>query len=147
MTGVDLSPLALAKAAAAAQVAGVSERVRWEHADLVATTPEPGAYDLVSAQFFHLPPGPRATAIAGLAAAVAPGGTLLWVGHHPLDLAIVGHGPRPPELMPTPEEVAAELDPAGWDLEAVDTRPRTRRDADGAEVLHHDLVVRARRRG
>ena len=114
---------------------------------MVATAPETGAYDLVSAQFLHLPTEARTAALTGLAAAVAPGGTLPWVAHHPLDPAVAGHGHRPKELMPTPEEVAVELDPMVWDLMVVDTRARTRRDADGVDVLHHDLVVRARRRG
>ncbi|MFC3687069.1 class I SAM-dependent methyltransferase [Aquipuribacter hungaricus] len=147
VTAADLSPLALVKVEAVAAAAGVGDRVRTLHLDAVAQAPEPAAYDLVSAAFLHLPPEPRAAAIAGLAAAVAPGGTLLWVAHSPLDLALPGHGPRPPQLMPTETEVAAALDPQAWSLEVVEARPRTRTGEDGTEVLHHDVVVRARRTG
>ncbi len=145
VTGVDLSPVALARAEAAGRAAGgeVAGRLRWEHLDVVAQAPEPSGYDLVSVHFLHLPPVPRSRAIAGLAAAVAPGGTLLWVAHHPRDMELGESVHRVPELMPSPEEVAAELDPEVWDLAVVASRARTRVDEQGQEMLHHDGVVRA----
>ena len=148
VTGVDLSPVALARAEAAGRAAGddVAARLSWAHLDVVASAPEAGAYDLVSVHFLHLPPAPRSRALAGLAAAVAPGGTLLWVAHHPRDMELGESAHRVPELMPSPEDLAAELDPQAWDLQVVQARPRYRTDAEGTRLLHHDAVVRARRR-
>ena len=58
----------------------------------------PARYDLVSGQYLHLPPESREALLRGLAGAVAPGGTLLIVGHHSSDSQTTM--PRPP--MPEP---------------------------------------------
>ena len=94
----------------------------------------------------HLPGDARRDLYARLAAAVAPGGTLLIVGHHPRDLRNRGHRMHFPGMMFTAEEIAAELDPADWDLLAVQTRPRAAAGHGGEEVTHHDAVLVARRR-
>jgi thioredoxin reductase len=52
VTGVDLSPTALERAARHAAEAGVE--VDWQQADLTAWTPEEKAYDLVTSHFLHL---------------------------------------------------------------------------------------------
>lgn len=148
VTGADLSPVALARAAAAGHRAGadVAGRLMWQHADLVADPPPPASFDLVSVHFLQLPPEPRSRALAGLSAAVAPGGTLLWVGHDPSDLhhGIGAH--RPEGLMPTAADVAAGLDEDLWSLDVVEVRPRAWTDPDGHPRTVHDAVLRARRR-
>ena len=85
VTGIDLSTVALGRAAANAALAGVeiAERITWQHADLTSWVPGAGVYDLVSAQYMHLPAALRDPVFRRLATAVAPGGTLLVVGHHP----------------------------------------------------------------
>src|SRR5205814_628062 len=57
VTAVDISTTALERAAAHAADAGsqVAERITWTHADLRDHRPTEGAFDLVSAQFMHLP--------------------------------------------------------------------------------------------
>jgi hypothetical protein len=78
-----------------------------------------------------------------LAAAVRPGGTLLVVGHHPDDVhANVG---RPAHLgmFPSPQEMAAALDPAGWAIEVADAFARSATDLDGAQTTVRDVVLRA----
>ncbi len=97
VTALDVSTVALRRGAARAAEAGadVARRIDWLHEDVLTWIPEPSSYDLVSAQFMHLPTGPREEVFARLAAAVAPGGTLLIVGHHPSDLQTTV--PRPPE--------------------------------------------------
>ena len=148
VTGVDLSPVALERAEAAGRAAGddVAARLTFAHLDVVDRAPEAGAFDLVSVHFLHLPPAPRSRAIAHLAAAVAPGGTLLWVAHHPLDMELGESVHRVPELMLSPEEVAAELTlrrgTSAWSR----PRPRSRTDAEGMPLLHHDGILRAVRR-
>jgi len=82
--------------------------------DLRDWVPPLAAYDLVSAQFMQPPPEQRRLLHRNLAASVAPGGTLLVVGHHPSDLQTTV--PRPPvaELFFTASDVAAVLDAQDW---------------------------------
>lgn len=83
---------------------------------------------------------------ARLAAAVAAGGTLLVVGHHPSDLATTMGRPRLPDLMFTAEDVAAGLDPDHWEIVVAESRPRRALDPEGREITIADAVLRARRR-
>jgi len=148
VTAVDFARTALERGARAAAAAGVADRIEWVQADLRSWTP-PERYDLVSAQFFHLAPPERAVVFAGLAAAVAPGGRLLLVGHDVSDLESGAHRPHAPERFFTAGEVAASLDPAEWEVVTVATR---RRPALDHEAEHHgvtvaDTVLVARRLG
>lgn len=114
----------------------------WVRADLRTWTP-PGSYDLVSVQFLHPAAEVRAAVLGRLAAAVAPGGTLLLVGHE------VGeqHRGHAPGVYPGATELAADLDPAGWEVVTAEQRQRP---ATGHEAVHgttlSDAVVVARRR-
>ena len=148
VTAVDISPTALERAAAHAEAAGaeVAARIDWVHADLRHWQPAAGGYDLVSAQFVHLLAESRGQLVAELAAAVAPGGILLVVGHHPSDLWTTARRPHVPELLFTAADVAAELDPAGWEILAAEDRPRAVTDHAGREVTIRDAVLVARRR-
>jgi thioredoxin reductase/SAM-dependent methyltransferase len=146
VTGVDFATAALRRAAEHAEALGgdVAERVRWVHADLTEWTPQE-SYDLVSAHFVHLPSLPRGELFARLAGAVAPGGTLLLVGHHPDDMGSQVGRPAVPDMFFTAEQLADALDPDGWELLTVDARPRPATH-DGREVTVRDAVLRARRR-
>jgi hypothetical protein len=93
----------------------------------------------------HLPPEDRQAVFARLAAAVAPDGRLLIVGHHPSDLDTTVRRPRDPGLLYTAEEVAADLDGDVWDVMVTDVRPRAAMDADDREVAIHDAVLLAHR--
>jgi len=148
VTAADISATALERAAANAAAAGpdVAGRIEWTHADLRGQAPAEGAYDLVSSQFMQLPGEARRKLFARLAAAVAPGGTLLIVGHHPSDLRTTVRRPHFPELMYTADQVAAALDPAAWQILAAEARPRAAVDPDEREVTIHDAVLLARRR-
>jgi SAM-dependent methyltransferase len=81
VTGVDISRVALDRAAEVAASAGLADRLRWTHADLSATPPRAGAFDLVSALYFPILKEPNHDTLRGLLDAVAPGGTLLIGGH------------------------------------------------------------------
>jgi thioredoxin reductase/SAM-dependent methyltransferase len=142
VTAVDIATTALDRAAAHATTAGVADRIDWYHADLRAALPAPGPYDLVSAQYMQLPEPDRGVLLARLAAAVAPRGTLLVVGHHPADLPTTGHRMHFPTMMFTAESLAAALDPAAWTILTTATRPHTPTAPDG----HRDTVLVARRR-
>lgn len=140
VTGAEWSATALERAAAHAAQRGpeVAGRVTWLPADLTAWAPPTGAFDLVTAHFMHLPEEPRRALFERLADAVAPGGTLLIVGHSALDR----QHPDVPGMFWTAEEVAASLDRDRWEVLVAEDRPRTARDPEGREVTLHDAVLR-----
>ena len=147
VTAVDISSVALGRAAAA--VEGEPEtaaRITWQHQDLTVSPPPAGTFDLVSAQYLHLPAPQRDGVYSRLAASVAPGGTLLIVGHHPSDLGTSVRRPSAPGLLFTAEQIAAGLDPYEWEIVTCTSRPRPTNDSDGAPVTVQDSVLRARRR-
>lgn len=148
VTAVDISSVALARAAEHARAAGddVAVRITLEERDFTVWAPEAGAFDLVSAQFVHVPPDRRDALNAALAAAVAPGGILLIVGHHPLDQETGVRRPPRADLLFTADDVVGVLDPSGWEILAAEARPRTATGPEGADVEVHDAVLLARRR-
>ncbi len=147
VTGVDVSSVALERAAAAAAEKQVAERVDWQHADLADFDPDGGRYDLVTSHYLHLPAADRVPLFDRLAAAVRPGGSLLIVGHHPSDLQTTVGRPREPELFFTGDDIAARLDPVDWEIVTNAAPGREATDADGNCVTIHDSVLQARRRG
>jgi SAM-dependent methyltransferase len=142
VTAADISSVALERAAQRARERGLT--ITWLHADL-AQAPAPGTYDLVTAHFLHVPKSEQPSLFRHLAAAVAPGGTLLVVGH---DLSDMAKMPRPDlvEYGWTVGEVAAALG-EGWTIEAVEGRPRQAAGPDGDQIEICDAVLRARRDG
>jgi SAM-dependent methyltransferase len=149
VTAVDLSNVALERAAAHALQAStdVSQRITWQHADLTQWVPDAASYDLVSAQFIHLPKDQREVLHRRLAEAVAPGGTLLVVGHHTADLGTTILRPPVPGLFFTASDVATLLDSGQWVTLVDETRARTALDPDGLTATLYDAVLRAQRRG
>ena len=147
VTAVDFARTALERGRIHAQTLGteVADRIRWVHADVTAAVPGDD-FELVSAQFMHLPPEPRRRLFARLAAAVAPGGTLLVVGHDFSDVAAGAQRPPEPERFFTAGEVAESLD-HGWDVLVAEARPRPAAVHEGHDITVHDAVLRARRRG
>lgn len=143
VTAVDFAAAGLARGAAAARAAGLADRVSWVRADLRTWTP-PGSYDLVSVQFLHPAAEVRTAVLGRLAGAVAAGGTLLVVGHDVTDL---DGGKHVSQTYPGAAELAAELDPAGWEVVTADRRqrPATGHEAEHGTVLS-DAVLVARRR-
>jgi 2-polyprenyl-3-methyl-5-hydroxy-6-metoxy-1,4-benzoquinol methylase len=146
VTAVDVSAVALERAAAHARAEGVAERVTWQHEDLLSWIPDRERFDLVSAQFMHLPGDALVSLHRRLAAAVRPGGTLLVVTHHWDDLdANVGRtGSR--DMFPSAAEMAAGLAPADWDIQVATAIARPATDLDGDPVFVKDTVLRAARR-
>ncbi len=144
VTALDVSEVALRRAAAHAP-AEAADRIRWQQADFTTWEPDGAVFDLVSAQFLHFPSALRTRVYARLAAAVAPGGTLLIVAHEPSELHTgFGHD-HEPDMFVTAEQLAADLDPAAWEVLVTDSRPRVAK-VDDREVPISDAVLRARRR-
>jgi SAM-dependent methyltransferase len=144
VTGVDVSAVALDRAAAHAAAEGV--RVNWQREDLLTWDPGPGRFDLVTAEFMHLPYPELQSLHDRLAAAVRPGGTLLIVAHHPDDLRVnvgrTGHV----ALFPSAEQLAATLDPGSWEILVASAISRPATDLDGLPTTVKDTVLRAARR-
>lgn len=138
VTAVDFAATALQRAAAHAEATGVAERVSWVRADLTVWAPE-RTFDLVSSHFMHLPVATRKAMFRRMAAAVAPGGTLLIVGHHPSDLETDIPRPHLPDLFFTAEELIAGLAPDQWEILVADARPREEQG-----IMIRDTILRAR---
>lgn len=145
--GVDISTVALERAAQHARAAGpeIAELISWQQADLLEWEPPRDAFDLVSAQFIHLPQPEMADLQRRLADSVRPGGSLLIVGHDLSDLGVV---PRPnaPAMFYGPDEIAARLDQDEWDVVVADRPAREATDARGQTFTIRDAVMRAVRR-
>jgi SAM-dependent methyltransferase len=141
VTALDVSQVALDRAALRARRAGV--QVRWTRAGLAEAPLSPGEFDLVSAQYPALRRTPTNEAERALLAAVAPGGLLLVVHHADVDADHAQvHGFDPADYV-QPPDVAALLDD-DWHVEVDETRPRT--VETGAGAGHRlDQVLRARR--
>jgi SAM-dependent methyltransferase len=106
-TAVDWSPVGLANGRAKAEAAGVE--VEWLERDLFDWSPPAGSFDLVVIVYLHVPPIERAPVYAHAAAAVAPGGRLLIVGHDRLNATEGEGGPPDSVRLFTAAEVAVEL--------------------------------------
>lgn len=159
VTGTDVSAEALAAAAERASEAGVG--IDWVEAD--ATTWEPPVpLDLVVTSYAH-PATPQLDFYVRLASWVAPGGTLLIVGHRDAgDTGAThgrghghghGHGDDvreghdfPAASKVTVEAITARLDPAAWEIVTASEPDRTV-VWSGEELTLQDVVVRAVRRG
>ncbi|GAB2933232.1 class I SAM-dependent methyltransferase [Micromonospora polyrhachis] len=144
VTAVDIATTALRRAQEHAETLGgeIASRIDWVAADLTSWTPPDAHFDLVSTHYAHPATSPDVL-FRRLAAAVAPGGTLLVVGHHPSDHISHGAGP---EVHFTAEEIAASLDPDRWDILVAEARSRSVTDHGGREITIRDAVLRGRRR-
>lgn len=142
VTGADISRTALDQAAARAAAQGLGGEVTWIEADLVSWEPE-HPFDLVTTHYAH-PVMDQLAFYRRVAGWVAPGGTVLIVGHRHDGGA--GHGEQPPpEATVTVSDVAAALDPAKWLLDTAEEHERTMVGPDGTGHVLHDVVVRATR--
>jgi 2-polyprenyl-3-methyl-5-hydroxy-6-metoxy-1,4-benzoquinol methylase len=147
VTAVDISAVALERAAGHAAQAGdeVAGRITWRRENLLEWQPAERGYDLVAAHYLHLPSAGRQSLFRRLAAAVADGGTLLIVAHHPSDLRTTVPRPQEPDLFFTGDDIATQLDGQGWEIVTNVAAPRQVTDPDGRQVTIHDTVFRARR--
>ena len=125
VTAVDFSTTALAHARATADRLGpdVAGRVEWIQADLGTWTPPAARYDLVLCLYVHVARSVE-DMVRRLATGVAPGGTLLLVGHRPIDPATGAPTPAAGQTQVSVEEATAALDPACWEITVAQERPR-----------------------
>ncbi|HEY0640443.1 MAG TPA: class I SAM-dependent methyltransferase [Pseudonocardiaceae bacterium] len=142
VTAVDFSPVAIGKAAALAERAGVT--VQWAVADLLDLLPDEPA-DLVLVAYLQLPREQMEVVLRMAQRALRPGGTLFLVGHDLRNLTEGVGGPGDPANLHTPEHLAGVLDEltvtrAGRvdrptpDGTAIDTIVRAVRPANGCAI-------------
>lgn len=143
VTAADFSAVAVDKARSIAAERGVA--VDWHVADVVEWRP-PDTYDLVVVLYLQLPQPERAVMLATAVAALAPGGRLIVVAHSLRNLEEGFGGPRDPAVLPTPDEVAAEILAAGGEVE-IERAGEIERNVDTPDGPRTalDLLVRARR--
>jgi SAM-dependent methyltransferase len=138
VTGVDFSRAGLAKAQRLATDRGVE--VTWVEADVVEWQPPTASFDLVVVMYLHLPAEQRHRALAHAAAALAPGGVLLVVGHDTSNLLKGTGGPQDPAVLFGPEEIVEDL--SGLQIERAEQVKRTV-VTDAGETPAIDALVRA----
>lgn len=141
VTAVDFSTVGLEKARRLAEAAGVD--VELVRAD--ATEPIDGAYELAVVLYLQLPADQRRLALRHAAEAVAPGGTLLVVGHHTANLNEGVGGPQDPSVLFTPDDVVVDLDGCGLTVVRAERVTRPVPTDDGATSTAIDALVRAHR--
>jgi SAM-dependent methyltransferase len=137
VVAADYSPTALRKAAAVADEAGVD--VTFVEADATTWDP-PGTFDLVLLCYLQLPKALMAQALGRLVPAVAPGGTLLVIGHDRRNLTEGVGGPSRPEVLLDPARVAEAA--SGLVMDVATTVERA---VEGAARPALDTLVKAHR--
>lgn len=143
VTGLDISGVALERARAAAEAAGV--QAQWIHAGLADVELPDDGYDLVSVFYPALPKEPAGVNLIALLGAVAPGGTLLYVGHADLDPEQMrARGYDPEDYLSLEELQTALTRSSRWDVTVRDRRPRSLTEGAGAGHTH-DEILRATR--
>ena len=155
VTALDVSRVALDRTAQHAIERGVDHRVKVGEYDVLSDRPPRAprrtkGFDLVSAHFMHVPREDFDDVYRRLAAAVAPGGRLLVVAHHPDDVDTGARRPHGPGLLFPPEQVLAALgvevgSSDDWEVEVVDSPVREQQTEDGIMQVR-DTIVRLRRR-
>jgi SAM-dependent methyltransferase len=141
VTAVDFADVALRTARRLAEARGVE--VEWVEADVREWVPGAAAFELVTILYLQLPAEERRLVLGRAAAAVAPGGTLLLVGHDRENLEGGWGGPKDPAVLLSPDEVAAEL--PGLEVEKAERVLRPVETEQG-ERDAIDTLVRARRK-
>lgn len=143
VTGADISAAALTEASANAASASVPDRVTWIEVDLTVWEPD-GRFDLVATNYAH-PTIPQLAFFERISGWVAPGGTLLIVGHlHGSDSREGGHHP-PEKATVTLAGITGSLDPDTWRIETADEQSRALTGPGGHAHTLNDVVVRATR--
>lgn len=147
VTAVDVSAVALERAATHAIEAGLQDRITWLQRDFATWHPDQG-FDLVSAQFLHSPLLPWRDSLASAAEAVAPGGALLVVGHHPEGLTPWSAHKEMKDKFFSPEDLVEALTrgPGSWRINVADSRERVVTGPDGQHATTIDSVLRAHRK-
>ena len=143
VTAIDVSAVAVGRARAAADAAGVV--VTWRTADVLRSPLPAASFDLVSLQYPALPKAAGEAGVRALLDTVAPGGVLLAV-YHDLD---AGHHEHHADAGFDPADYVGADDlrrllAGGYTVERDEVAPRLDPPPDNPHIA--DVVLRARRR-
>lgn len=141
VTAVDFATAGLARGRRAAEERGV--QVAWEVADVVTWRPNQPV-DLVLIAYLHLVAPERRRVHRAAVESLAPGGTLLLVGHDASNIAEGVGGPQDASVLCTAEDVLADVDGLPFHPQRAErvTRPVV---VDGVVRTAYDVVVRGQR--
>lgn len=140
VTAVDFSQVAIERGRERARERAVD--VTWVVDDVLAWRPPERGFDLVLIAYLQLPRGEMARVLARAAAAVAPGGTFLLVGHDVENLTRGHGGPHSADVLYSPAQIAGAL----GDLDVIRAATVERRvDTDDGPRTARDALVRATR--
>ena len=125
VTAVDFSRTALDVARSTAEGVGadIAARIEWIEGDLGSWEPPHRRFDLVSCLFVHVAGSVREM-VTRLGTAVAPGGTIVLVGHLPVDPATGEPSPAAGQSQVTVAEAIAALDAQEWHIVVAEERAR-----------------------
>ncbi len=142
VTGVDFSPVGLAKAQRLAELWDVE--VTWVESAVQEWVPRPDGFDLVAVLYLQLPQPERSVALEVAASAVAPGGTLLVVAHDHDNLTRGFGGPPSADVLYATTDVTDVAEAAGLEVERAEQVIRVvETDSGPREAI--DTLVRAKR--
>lgn len=140
VTAVDFSEAGIATGRRRADEVGVE--VDWVVADVVEWIPEPGAFDLVAICYLQLPAEPLGTVLGHAGRALAPGGTLVAVGHDRSNLEGGYGGPQDLSVLWSADAIVDGVRSAEVELEVVraEVVERQVRTDDGTRTALDTLV-------
>lgn len=142
VTALDFSAVALEKGRALESAQDASApRVDWVCGDATAYRPADPA-DLALLCYLHLGRTEWTAALRGAADALAPGATLLVIGHDTTNIAQGIGGPQDASVLFTAADVVADLADTGLVIERAEA---VHRPVEGADRPAVDALVRAHR--
>jgi SAM-dependent methyltransferase len=136
---VDFSSVGLAKGAELERRTLGRSAIDWVEADVTSyRAPEP--IDLALLCYLQVEPVARRAAVRAAAGALAPGGTLLVIGHDSRNIADGTGGPQDPAVLYTAGDVTTDLEGLGLTIEKAG---EVLREVAGADRPAIDALVRA----
>ncbi len=139
---VDFAAAGVDKGRRLAEQAGVD--IEWVVADVVSYRP-PSRFDLVLIAYLHLQPPHCAVMVRNAVDVLAPGATMLVVGHHVDNLDSGVGGPTDRQVLHDPATIVDVVTDAAGDVEVIKAA-RVERPVDGADRPALDSLVRLHRR-
>lgn len=140
VTAVDFSRVALERAQTLAAARGLE--IEWVLADVRTYVPEPGEYDAVVVAYLHLAREDLEVVLGRAAAALAPGGRIVVVGHDRDNLSRGVGGPQDPAVLYTVDLIVDAL--PGLTVQRAEQVRRRVTTPDG-DAYAIDTLVHARR--
>ena len=143
---LDYSEVAVSRsrAIAAERLGADDDRFDAHRGDLLRIRPDRRAYDLVLLVYLHVPEGERWMILRSAAEYVAPGGTLLVVGHHSDNIVDGVGGPQDPAVLYSEADLVADLEDTGLRITRAERAVRTVETPEGPREAIDAVVIAQR---